>query len=130
MLNQLSLEMRRLRFIVLNLELDNQQLKIAQLERDLGQMRAERLKLVVQESDLRQGIAELDTALSGLSLDGEDRPKLATAKADLEGNRLVMVYGEQQAIAQREAELTGRLQQEQQRLQELSARGEKLKGEK
>lgn len=125
---RLSLEVSRLKGELSQLQLDNQQLKVKQLEHEIQQVRADRLRLVVQESDLQQEIAEMETMLGEPALEAGNRAKLATAKADLEGSRLGVIYAEQQAIAQQEAGLTGRLKQEQQRLQELSERHAKSKG--
>lgn len=127
---QLTLEVRKLKVELYKLQLDQQQMKIAQLRRELQQAQADKLQLAVRESDLNQEIADLEAALSEPTLTVDDRAKLEAAKASLEGSRWGEVDNERQALAQREAELTARLEQEQRRLQKLVKEAERLKAEK
>lgn len=129
-LKQLSLEMSKLKSELYKLQLDNLQLKIAQLERELQQVQADKLQLVIEESDLNQEIADLETVLNEPTLEAEERMKLETARASLEGSKWGEVHTEQQALAQREAELRRQLEQQQRRLQKLFEKVGNLKVEK
>ena len=119
MLQQLAAEVRALKAEVQRLQLELQHEKLARLQRELQQAQTEGGRLAALRSELDFELAEVDKQLNQPALTAEERQQLETVKAELAASRLAQLHTEQQALAQREAELNRRLEQEQQRLQEL-----------
>lgn len=125
-LKQVLLELKALRLEVLQERVEHQETKIALLERELQQTQVEQQRLGTYENSLYLEIAEVDKDLAQ-STSVEGRTELENTRIELTGNRMNRLRGKRQASTQREAELTERLRQEQQQLQELQKKAEKLR---
>jgi hypothetical protein len=128
-LQQLSAEVQTLRLELHRLQLEQQQEKLARLEREQRQARESKQRLAERESELNQDLAECERQLGQTALSAEERQQLEAARAEIVGDKLGSLREEQERIAQRETELNQQIEQGQQRLQELLQIDGKLKGE-
>jgi Co/Zn/Cd efflux system component len=125
LLQQLAVEVTRLKLEVAELSLELQQSKVAELERDLRQLQAEKRKLATHRAELRHEIATIDQHLN-LPLETEERSELESRKIMLTEKAPESLRLDEQRLGQREFELYGKLQQAQERLQELKTMKEKF----
>lgn len=125
LLKQLIRELRELKLEVLKQRIENQTIKIAQLERELQRTRGEQQRLEEQAHSLNLTVAEVDKQLT-ISVTEAERAELETARTELSGRALGKLQTRQQAIAQQESELNKQLNQEQQRLSQLQREAKKL----
>jgi hypothetical protein len=126
LLRQLMQEVKALKLEVYKLQLELQRGKIAQLEGELQQARSDQERLGGRESEFKQEIAEMEQQLGQETLTAEERMELEAAKASLLARRPAWLQVEQQRIAEQEAEVLKRLEQERQRWQELVEKGKEL----
>jgi hypothetical protein len=89
------------------------------MERDLEQVRAHRTGLDEQQRIFGQQIEELESQASRLGITPEERLGLEAARNELAATGIGHVQVEQEAAAQREAELTARLRQERARWEQI-----------
>jgi len=121
-LNHLREEVRELKAALAEQRLRTQRNKLAQLERKLGQLQAEQRLLQEQERITTQELSEMEKLLGSASLAADERTALEEFRTRLADEGLQRLRAAQQTLAQQEAELTQRLEQEKQQLQELVER--------
>jgi chromosome segregation ATPase len=126
LLNQLAHEVKTLKLEVCKLQLELQREKIAQLEGELQQAQIDKERMGEREGELKQEIAAVEQHLGQATLPAEERTELEAAKAALLAHGPAKLQAEQQRIAEQEAEVLKRLEQEQQRWQELVEKGKEL----
>ncbi len=112
-------EITKLKSELQALQREVQQRKIAELEREWRQTKANSERLAERESEVLQQLAALDQQLGQPSLSDDERKELEVEKTELAGDRLEPLRAEQQAVADREAETAKQLEQERQRWQSL-----------
>lgn len=119
LVQQLSVEVRKLRVEVYQLQLELQQGKVTQLEHELQKVQADKRKIEQQEKEFSHEIAQMDERLSQPTLAPEEQAELTAMRAESLSKGPARFLAKQHQITQQEAEVTSRLGQEQQRLQEL-----------
>jgi hypothetical protein len=119
LVQHLSAEVQKLRIEVHQLQLELQQGKVTQVEQELQKVQADKRKIEQQEKEFSHEIAQMDERLSQPTLAPEEQAELTATRAELLSQGPARFLTRQQQITQQEAEVTRRLGQEQQRLQEL-----------
>jgi hypothetical protein len=112
-------DIAKLRGELRQLKIDQHQLRIASLERELQHAKADRLRAEAQQDLLRQDIAEVDEQLNQ-PLDAQSYARLLNVKTAIVGEGYSANSTEQQKARQREEEAATLLKAERQRLQDLS----------
>jgi len=126
LLKKISAELQQLRLEVFQQAIEFQNWKIKRLEREIPSIQRERQRLVAQEEAISQLIAELEKN-SGIekALQEGKITDLEAFKASIPEDELKELSGRRHLIAQREIELTDRLEQERKLLQELTRKANK-----
>ena len=125
-LQQISAELRRLRLEVIQQAIELQNWKIKRLEQKLHSIQSHRRRLSEQEQAINQLNAEFNNHVGPVQ---ETVEEIEAIKAAYTEKGLKELSIKRQRIAQRETELSERLEQERQRLQELVERGKQLRVE-
>jgi chromosome segregation ATPase len=115
---QFAVELARLKQEVTELRLELQQAKVGKLEKELQQLQTDRRRLETRRAELQQEIATIDQHL-GLPLEADERSELESRKTVLTEKAPEKLRVEEQRLTRQELELSGHLQQGQDRLQEL-----------
>jgi len=126
LLNKISAELQQLRLEVIQQAIEFQNWKIKRLEREIPSIQSERQRLVAQEEAISQLIAELEknSGIEKALQEGKITDPEAF-KASIPEDELKELSGRRHLIAQREIELTDRLEQERKLLQELTRKANK-----
>src|SRR5215813_304059 len=104
---------------MLKLQLESQQAKLAQLEREIEQTQKSKQRLEAQERGFNQEMAEYDERLGQPDLEASERSKVETVKMKMTEGGQRRLYTQRQQIAQQEAEAKERLAREQEQWQKL-----------
>ena len=115
-------EIRLLRLELLESRIDVQSQKVLPLEQALAQIKSERIRLRDQEQANATQLAQVDARLAASNLAAEERAQLDAIRTAIAGQQLDEIRAAQTAIDKLEAETSGRLRTEQQRLEALQLR--------
>ena len=118
LLLQLSNEVKRLTVELHQLQLELQGWKLRQLETELREAEGEQQRLMAQEGELNQVIADLIQQLGNSMLPAEERQTLEAARRELADGPIGKLRDAHQAATERQAELSRKLEQERTRLKE------------
>jgi chromosome segregation ATPase len=118
LVGQLSAEVKTLKRELTLLQIESQQGKVTRLERELKQARRERQQMEQAEKEFNDEIARLDARLSQ-SVSPDELADLNAERAAVTIQSPDKIAAKRQQFEEREAELSERLQHEQERLQEL-----------
>jgi hypothetical protein len=123
---RLMAEVQALKVEVYKLRLTAQQTKVAQLERALYQLQADKQRLEEQEREFAGELVALDQYLGQSDLEPGERAALAQAKEQFTRNGPASFHAQRQQIAQQETELSQRLERERQHWRELVDKAREL----
>jgi chromosome segregation ATPase len=124
---RLSVAVRHLQLELSEMKIEAQQRKVSQAEEEMNQAQTARERLETRRLELEHEISILDSHLSAPELPAEARPELEAQKLHLSGRAQAKLQVEELSAAQREAEVGERLEQERQRLQELTEQHQQLR---
>jgi len=122
---QLAAEVKTLKAEVFKLQLELQQSKVEQLERELQEARAARRRMEERDNESQREMAALDERLSQPIFENEERIELETAKAKLMERGQPRPRVTQQQVPHQETEISRRLAREQETWQEMVEKAKK-----
>jgi hypothetical protein len=124
--SQVLMEIIRLRAELAEFSLEQQDIRIAALTRELEKVRAQSRELADQDRQQAQSLADIERQLTTPELEPEARPQIEASRIQLITHDAQKSREERAVIAERDADLTQRLQREIRRRSELQERARQL----
>jgi DNA repair exonuclease SbcCD ATPase subunit len=115
-IDQLKADVRDLKLVVTELQVEGQKAAVARLEGELDTIRQALERLSANDAEREQQLRETEEQLASGSVTGEQRMDIQAIRSSLVGERYAEIIQQRNNLLEREARIRKRLAEERQRL--------------